>query len=449
MRSELGRLVGLSVPVAMTQVGIMLTGVVDTLMVARVNVDALAATAVANMWQWGFLAIGMGLVMGMDPLVSQAHGRGDGRACGLALHRGLLLALLVSVPICIAQALTGPAMQLLRQPQQVAELAQRYNLLKLPTVPCFLAYSALRQYLQGRTLMAPATWVMWISNGFNVLFNWALIFGHLGLPAMGLSGAAIASSLTCLIMLLGLAAWTRAFRLHEGAWVPASREAFSLSGLVEMTRYGLPVGLQMSLEGWAFSACTFMAGWISVQAVGAHHVVLNMAALAFMLPMGLSMGAATRVGNLIGAGDEAGMRRAAWLSIWLGGGVMLASSTAFVVLRAELPHLYTDDPGVVALASQILPLAGAFGVADGIQAVAGGVLRGMGRPNASAVAHLVLYYPFALPLAYVLAFRYGGGLQALWLSLALGLISVALTLMWWVRLTARRPLAELQVSVQD
>jgi MATE family multidrug resistance protein len=427
----------------------MLTGVVDTLMVARVHVDALAASAVANMWQWGFLALGMGMVMGMDPLVSQAHGRGDGRACGLALQRALVLSLLVSVPVCIAQALTGPAMLLLGQSPHVAELAQRYNLLKLPTVPCFLAYTALRQYLQGRALMAPATWVMWISNAFNVLFNWALIFGHLGMPALGLSGAAIASSLTCLMLLVGLALWIRGFRLHSDAWLPWSRASASARGLLEMARYGMPVGLQIALETWAFSVGTFMAGWISVQAVAAHHVVLNMAALAFMLPLGISMAAATRVGNLIGAGDGAAMRRAVWLSIVLGGGAMLLSSVAFVLMRASLPRLYTEDASVLALAAGIMPLAGAFGVADGVQAVAGGVLRGMGRPNAAAVVNLIGYYAFALPLAYALGFSGGHGLQGIWGALALGLVAVAVALVVWVRLTARRPLSELQVALTE
>ena len=447
-RSELLLLCRLSAPIALTQVGLMMTGVVDTLMVARLDVESLGASALGNMWQWSWMSLGVGLVMGIDPMISQAHGRGDGPATALALHRGVLAGLLMSVPISAAQLLTEPGLLLLGQAPAVAARAAEDNLLKLPTVPCFLVFSALRAYLQGRTLMAPATWAMWITNAFNVLFNWALIFGHLGMPALGLAGAAIASSLTTFMLPVVLVLWVRRYRLHEGAWRPWDRTSFSLSGLAEIFRLGGPVGIQMALEAWAFSASTFMAGWISVEALGAHQVVLNMAALAFMLPLGISMAAATRTGNLIGLQDRPGMRRSVWLSIGLGAAAMCASSFAFVTLRDVLPRLYTDDRGVVVLAAQILPLAGAFGIADGIQVVSGGVLRGMGRPNAAAVINLLGYYGLALPLAYGLGFVRGQGLTGIWSALVVGLVIVAAAMMAWVRLIARRPLHELTVTVE-
>jgi MATE family multidrug resistance protein len=367
----------------------------------------------------------------------------------VALQRGLIVALLVSIPLCAAMLLTGPALIALGQAPEVAARAAQYNILKLPTVPCFLVFTAMRAYLQGRTLMAPATWAMWLANAFNVLFNWALIFGHLGAPALGLRGAAIASTLTTFMLPVVLGLWVWRFRLHEGAWRPWSRASVAPAGLLETLRLGLPVGMQMALEAWAFSLSTLMAGWISVDALGAHHVVLNMAALAFMLPLGISMAAATRVGNLIGREDVEGMRRAVRMSIVLGAAAMLASSAAFVVLRETLPRLYTDDALVVMAAAQILPLAGAFGVADGVQVVAGGVLRGMGRPNAAALVNLVGYYALTLPLAYWLGFQQAAGLPGIWGALALGLLTVATAMVFWTRVTARRPLSELAVRLQS
>ena len=436
----------LSLPVALTQVGLMLTGVVDTLMVSRIHTDALAASALGNMWQWSLLSLGMGLVMGIDPLISQAHGRGDGPATALALQRGLVLATLVSLPICLALAYTDIGLRWLGQSPRVAALALEYNRFKLPMVPLFLAFNALRQYLQGRTLMAPATWVMWAGNAINVVLNWALIFGHLGLPALGLRGAAIASSLTTLFWALALWGLTYGLRLHRGAWQPWSRHSFSLAGLSQTARLGIPVGLQMALEAWAFSLATIMAGWISVDAVGSHQIVLNMAALAFMLPLGISMGAATRVGNLIGADKGPQMRAAVWAAMGLGAAVMTVSATLFVTLSDWLPRLYTDDPVLCTLASGILPLAGFFQLADGVQVVGGGVLRGMGRPQAAAVVNLVGYYGLALPLAYTLAFKLEWGLYGIWVALGIGLFAVALALAAWIGRTARRPLAQLRVN---
>lgn len=446
MAAEYRVLWRLSWPAVLTQLGIMLTGVVDTLMVARIDVDALAASALANMWQWSFMSIGMGAVMGIDPVISQAHGRGDGPAMALALQRGLVVALLVSVPLCVCQILTEPGLWLLGQSPAVAALAQQYNLIKVPTIPCFLLFSAMRQYLQSRGLMVPVAGLMYGATALHALFNWALIFGHAGMPSLGLAGAAIASSLTTAVLVVGMWATIRLFGLDQGARRAWDSQSFSIAGISATLRLGLPVGFQMSLEAWAFTLATFMAGWIDVRAVGSHQIVLSMAALAFMVPLGISMGAATRVGNLIGQGDEIGMRRAVRASLVLGASVMMISAVAFTLLRQELPKLYTDDLRLIPLAAEILPLAGAFQLADGTQVVAGGVLRGMGRPHAAAVVNLVGYYVFALPLAYLLAFRLELGLAGVWIALALGLLGIATALLFWVRRTAQRPLAQLRVQ---
>jgi MATE family multidrug resistance protein len=411
-------------------------------------VTELAAGALGNAWQWTFLSLGLGLVMGIDPLISQAHGRGDGPGTALALQRGIVLALLVSVPIMLACATSERGLLALGQEPRVAALAGHYNRFKLPTVPCFLLYSALRQYLQGRALMAVATWVMWIGNVIHVVLDWGLIFGRLGMPALGVQGAAIASSISTALLVVLLVLWVIAFRLHEGAWRRWDRQSFSARGLLWTARLGVPVGLQISLESTAFSLSTTMAGWLGREALASHQVVLNMASLAFMLPLGISQGASVRVGNLIGAGDEQGMRRAAKVSIALGAGVMVFSAVAFSVLRFELPRLYTEDARVLALAAQILPLAAAFQLFDGTQVVAGGVLRGMGRPDAAAVVNLVGYYAVALPCAYVFGFVWGHGLVGIWTSLAAGLTLVAAALLIWVRRTARRPLAALRVQLE-
>jgi multidrug resistance protein, MATE family len=448
LRVELKVVSRLSIPVVLSQLGLMAMGVVDTLMVSRLGVLELGASALGNAWQWTWMSLGIGLVMGIDPLISQAHGRGDGPSTALALQRGIVLALIASVPIMGCLVLTEPALVLLGQDAEIAATAGRYNLYKLPTVPSFLIYSALRQYLQGRTLMAPATWVIWIANVAHVLLNWGLIFGRMGLPALGIEGAALATTITTVLMVLALALWIRVFRLHDGAWRPWSRACLALAGIGQAARLGLPVGAQLSLEACAFSVSALMAGWLGREALASHQVVINMASLSFMVPLGISQGAATRVGNLIGAGDIPGMRRAVRASLLLGAGVMMFSALAFTVLRHQIPALYSQDAGVVALAAMIFPFAAAFQLSDGTQVVAGGVLRGMGRPDAAAVVNLIGYYVIALPAAYVLAFRYGHGLAGIWGALVAGLTLVAAALLIWVRRTARRPIRALEVAAQ-
>jgi len=416
-------------------------GVVDTLMLSRLGVTELAASALGNAWQWTWMSFGLGLVIGIDPLISQAHGRGDGPGAALALQRGVVLAVAISVPIAACLWHSQAALTLLGQEPAVAELAQHYNRFKLPTVPCFLVYTALRQYLQGRTLMAPPTWVIWGANLLHVPLNWALIFGHAGFPALGVAGAAIASSLSTLLMLACLALVTRLLGLHEGAWRPWGRDSFDLAGLRHVFRLGLPVGLQLGFETCAFACATLMAGRLGRASLAGHQIVLNLASFSFMVPLGVSQGAATRVGNLIGAGDRDGMRRAVRAGLLLSVLVMSCSALTFSLFRFQLPRLYSDDVQVVALAAQILPLAAAFQLFDGLQVVAGGMLRGMGRPDAAALVNLLGYYVVALPLAYLACFSWQRGLPGIWLALAVGLMVVALALLVWVRRTARRPLA--------
>jgi multidrug resistance protein, MATE family len=446
LRSEMVTLWRLSLPAVLSQLGIMMMGLVDTMMVGRLGTTELAATALGNSWNWTWMALGLGLVLGIDPLISQAHGRGDGPATGLAFQRAMVLALLASVPIVVAQALTRQGLVLLGQEPEVASLAARYNFLKIPTIPCFLLYSALRQYLQGRGFMSAATWVVWIANAVHALLNWAFIFGHCGLPALGLEGAAIATSISTLLLLLGLGLWVRLFRLHAGAWHPLDGTCLQRRGLAQGLRLGLPVGAQLWLESCAFGLSGLMAGWIGREALASHQVVLNLAAFAFMVPLGISQGAATRVGNLLGAGDLLAMRRAARAALLLGASVMAGSAIAFVVLRFQLPRLYSEDSDVIALAAQIFPIAAAFQLWDGTQVVAGGVLRGMGRPDAAALANLIGYYAVALPIVYLLAFGAGFGLRGIWGALVLGLAVVAAALLIWVRRTARGNLSALRVS---
>jgi MATE family multidrug resistance protein len=315
----------------------------------------------------------------------------------------------------------------------VAE-AHRYTLVQIPSVPFLMAFVALRQYLQGRELMRPAMWVVAIANLFNALFNWALIFGHLGFPALGLLGAGIATALTRVLMFALLFAMVRGFELHAGAWTPWSRAAVHPRHLRRILGFGVPVAFQIAFEVWAFSGSTLLAGRIDAIALGAHTVTLNLAAFAFMFPLGISQGAATRVGNLLGAGRPRDAQRAAWISMAMGAGVMAVFAVSFVLLRQWLPRIYTAEADVVALSASILPIAAAFAIFDGTQVVGCGVLRGMGDTRPAARYNLLGYWILGLPLGGWLALGAGVGLAGIWWGLALGLAVVALLLVRRVRL---------------
>ena len=431
-REEVRELLRLGLPVSVTQLGVMMLGVVDTMMVGHLGTTALDASALGSLWVWGTAVFGIGLVFGMDPIVSQAHGAGERRRVALALQRGLVVALLVTPVLSLGWWLTEPSLRLLGQTPELAAAAGRYVEIQIFSLWPYLAFFVLRQYLQGRGIVKPAMVAVVVANLFNAGANWVLIYGHFGFPAMGLEGAGLATGLTRCVLLLSLALWTWAAGLHRGAWERPSLAAFELRGLGEIVRHGAPVGVQYGLETWAFQISTLVAGTLGEATLAGHVIALNLASVSFMVPLGLSQGASTRVGNLIGAGMPAAARRSATLALALGAGVMVASAVLFVALRHELPRLYTDDPTVVVVAAGILPIAAAFQLFDGTQGVGGGVLRGTGATTPAAVINLVGYYLIALPLA-ALAVREGMGLQGLWWGLCLGVALVAGALVWWIR----------------
>jgi MATE family multidrug resistance protein len=434
LRVEIRKMISLGAPVAAAQLGAMMLGFVDTVMVGRVSVEALGAAALANVWVFGTMEFAAGVLMGLAPIIAQAHGAGDGERAGRALQTGVVLAVLLSAPVALLWLGTESFLRLAGQDPALARLAHDYTQVQIPSIPFYLAYVALRQYLQGREHMRPAMWVILGANAVNAFFNWVLIFGHFGFPALGLVGAGIATSVTRIACCFGLVAWTRVFALHEHAWVPWTRDSLAWRRVASVVGLGLPVAFQIALEMWAFSGAALLAGKLGAVALAAHTVVLNMAALAFMVPLGIAQGAATRVGNLIGARDPDGAQRAAWVSICMGAGVMTFSATLFIVFRGLLPRMYTPDAEVIAACAAILPIAGAFQVFDGTQAVGCGILRGMGRTRPAMYFNLLSYWVLGLPIGAWLALRGGWGLPGIWWGLALGLGVVATSLVVWVHL---------------
>lgn len=433
VRAEVRAVVRLAVPAVVGQIALTLMGLVDTLMVARLGTEALAATALGAVWCFGSLLPAMGVLFGLDPIVAQAHGARDGATCGRALQHGLWVSLMLSVPIILLWLLTESVLRLAGQDPALSALAHDYALSQCFSAPFFLGFCALRQYLSGRGIVTPSTLVVIVANGVNVVLNWALIFGHLGFDAHGVVGAGIATGLSRVFMCVALAALVFGARLHEEAWAPWEPLARAWTGIRALLAHGIPLGAQVGLEVWGFQLAALCAGRLGADSLAAHSIVLQVASFTFMVPFGISFAAATRVGNLIGAGRLADSRLAAWTSIALGAGFMCLSALGFLLLRHAVPRAFDAEPEVLLLAASIMPIAGAFQVFDGTQAVACGVLRGRGDTKPAAVFNLVGYYVLGIPLGWLLAFPLGMGLPGVWWGLVLGLASVAVLLVLRVR----------------
>jgi len=261
---------------------------------------------------------------------------------------------------------------------------------------------------------------------------------------MGVVGAGLASSVTrgVLAIMILLIAWP----LLRPHLVPLRREALALEPMLRMAALGVPIGLQHMLEMGAFAVVALLMGWIGTMEMAAHQVALNLAALTFMVPLGISGAGAVLVGQAVGRSDAPGARRAAGATILFGTGVMVASALIFLTIPGLLARTYTTDGRVIAIASVLIPLAGVFQIFDGIQVVSLGVLRGLGDTRAPMVIAAVGFWLIGVPVSVLLGFGLGLGAAGLWWGLVVGLVIVALTLLLRVRARILRKLERVMID---
>ncbi len=423
---EVGRLLRLAWPVVVGQLGIMAMGTVDVFMVGQLSDGgaALASIGLGNTWSFMFLIFGLGTVSGLDPLLAQANGAGDRSAFQGHLAHGAWLALLVALPIMLMHLLAGPSLTLMGQPEDVVPLAARYSaILALGILPVMM-FSLFRTALQARGVMRPAMYVILFANLLNVGGNQLFIHGIGDWPGLGPVGVAWSTVLVRVFTGLAILAFARRELQDLSAGLSEGLQRDRVRRVAEIS---LPVGLHSGLEVWAFSAATLMMGWFGQVALAAHQVALTLASVSFMVPLGISSAAATRVGNLMGARRP--VHRAAWTSIAMGAGVMSVSALVFLSVPHALAALFVpNQPQTLALAASLLPIAGVFQLSDGTQAVSFGVLRGAGDTKIPAAANLIGYYLLGLPIGGLLATLGGIGPKGIWYGLVIGLTAVALIL---------------------
>jgi len=434
--TDLRAMLRLALPVAAVQLGIMAMGVTDTIMVGHLSPAALAAVALGNLYFFIAGIFGQGTLMALDPVISQAVGARDDDAISRALQRGLVVALALTVFTCATFVPVKWVLLSLRQPPEVVPDAASYVRIAIPGVFPFYAFIVFRQSLQAMHRVAPVLWTVLVANLLNAGLNWVFIYGNLGSPALGVAGSSVATSISRWAMALALLSISgRQVWHHLTPWRP---ETLAIEPLGRMLRLGLPIGVQYLLEYGAFAAAALLMGVLGTTQMAAHQIAINLASFTFMVPLGVSTATAVLVGHAIGAGNEDQARRSAVAGIFIGASFMCASALIFRLFPTALARSYTGNADVVLLAATLIPIAGVFQVFDGIQAVAAGVLRGIGDTHAPAIINVVGFWLIGLPVSWVLAFRLGGGAVGLWWGIVVGLAAVALILLGRVRVRLGR-----------
>lgn len=444
-RRELQDVARLAAPIVVVQVGLMLMGTVDAAMVGRVSATDLAAVALGNFWWVTIALFGAGVVMAIDPVVSQAVGAHDEEAAALGVQRGVVLAVAMAILASLCFIPTDRLLRLLGQPDEVIPIAARWVWIQIPSTLPFFAFVAFRQTLQAHHVVSPVVIAAVVGNLLNVFLNWVFIFGHLGSPPLGAVGASISTTIgryvmTAVVIALG---WR-----HIGhRLVPWRPETLRWSPIGGMLRIGLPIGVHQFFEIVAFGGALALIGLLGTIPLAGHEITISLAALTYMVPLGINAAAAVLVGRAIGRGDEEGARREASAALACGMAFMTVSAIVLLTAPRTLARLFTGDQAVIDVATTLIPIAGIFQLFDGVQGVSSGILRGAGDTRVPMLLNVLAYAVVGLPLGAWLCFGAQLGAPGMWWGLVAALVVAACALGWRVHTHLGRPLARVRVEL--
>jgi multidrug resistance protein, MATE family len=412
--------------------------VVDTIMVGRIGPAAIGATGIGSSAFYTLAIFAMGLLLGLDTLVSQSWGAGDRDDCHHSLAQGVYLALVITGPLMFVFAFMPPLFSAAGVNGEVSALAGPFlTTLSWSTLPLLL-YAAFRRYLQGIGHVRPVMFVLISSNLVNWFGNWLLIEGHWRFPALGVVGSALSTCVARVYMAvaLGLFIWWFERGLEPGVSSLFRKPDFERLRMLLVL--GFPAAMQIMLEVGAFGAAAVLAGRLSPAALAAHQISINCAALTYMVPLGVSSAAAVAVGQSIGRREFSRAGREGYMAIGLGCAFMSCSGLLFWLSPSPILRVYTPDVEVLTIGRNLLAIAAVFQLFDGIQAVTTGALRGLGNTRTPMMINLAGYYLLGLPLGYFLCFNRGDGIYGLWIGLSLALIAIAIYLLYSWRRESRR-----------
>jgi len=423
-------------PLVLAEIGWMAMGLVDTIMVGHMHnsATAIGGVSLGSVIFYTAAIFGGALLYSLDTKVSQSFGAGNLKDA----NHSLLNALYIVVPLTPALMLSIWLTSLLLPKMGVdaGVLAQTLPFLNAMnwSTPPLLLYFAFRRYLQAIDLVKPVTFALISANVINALGDWILIYGHWGSPAFGVAGSGWSTCISRLYMAsvlfgaLALHHRKRELPLFQPPYHPDVRR------VGELLRIGFPAAAQILFEIGVFAAATALIARLNAASIAAHQIALNCASFTYMVPLGISSAAAVRVGQGVGRGDPAGAGRAGWTAVAMGAAFMSFAAVVLVLAPHLIVRAFTPDPDVMRIGVDLLLVAAAFQLFDGLQTVATGALRGAGETRIPMLSSFIAYWVIGLPLGYYLGFHRGLGALGLWTGLAISLMVIGTSLVWaWKR----------------
>ena len=442
LRAEFRETARLAAPLVLGQLSAIGMNVVDTLLAGHYNAPTLAAVAVGtSVWSLAIVTA-IGVMLALPPSVAQLAGAGERERIGTLFRQSLWLALALGSVLFVGARHAEPLLRALGIDAAIIADTQKFLGAISWGAPALTGYFALRGFSEGLALTRPTMYFGFLGLVLLAPIGYVLMYGAFGLHARGAQGSGMATALVLWLQLLAFATYI-ARRGHYVRFAPFTHFEWPQPELIfSLLRLGVPMGISLFMEASLFIVAALLIGSLGAQAVAGHQIAINVASVAFMLPLGVAMATTVRVGRAVGAGDHEKVRYAGYIGI----AMSLATQTLSCTLMALFPHAiaaaYTADAEVAAFAAQLLLLAAIFQFSDGIQVTASGALRGLKDTTAPMAITTFAYWGIGMPVGWWLAFRAGWGARGMWIGMIAGLtVAAALLSLRFARITQRRLLA--------
>jgi MATE family multidrug resistance protein len=424
--AESKRIIYLGLPIIIGQVLQMSMGFVDTVMAGNLSPEDLAAVAIGSSFMTPVFVFSMGLLMAMNSIISQNLGSGKILEIGRNFRQAVYLSQIMAwISFFVVRNLEW-MMVYLGIEQQVVDLAQGYIEAMSWGLPAITLYMVFRFFNEGISITRPTMYFAFVGLLFNILGNYTLMFGNFGFPALGAVGTGWASSIVAFAMLIGIAIYTLTRKAYEKYQLLSDFRKPDFEYMKEIITIGTPIGISTFMEVSMFATVALLMGKMGTAIVAGHQIAINITALIFMIPLGLSNAITVRVGQARGRGDWEGVKRSGFAGIGITVGIMLVTATMLITIPEFLVGIYTDDSNVQSIAVSLLAMAAIFQISDGLQVSGAGALRGLKDTKIPMIVNFTAYWLIGIPAGYAFGLWLDYGPQGLWVGLICGLTVAAI-----------------------
>lgn len=442
---EFGKNLSIAYPVMLGQLGHVLVGLADNIMVGQLGAAPLAAVSLGNSLVFIALSLGIGFSFAITPLIAEADGAGDIETGKSYFHHGIIMCGINGIILFILLLLAKPILYHLDQPPEVVALAIPYlEIVAFSMIPLMI-FQAYKQFADGLSQTKYAMYATLIANVVNVVFNYLLIYGVWIFPRMEVEGAATGTLISRFFMLWFVWEILRRKKKFRQYFIWSKKELLKMDIFKRLFDLGFPTALQMLFEVAIFTATVFLAGTLGTNPQAANQIALNLASMTFMIAVGLGVTATIRVGNQKGKANFEDLRRIAFSTFLLVFIIEAVFAVGFILMKDWLPTLYIDNTAVILLAAQLLIVAALFQLSDGLQVVILGALRGLQDVKFPTLICFIAYWIIGFPVSFFLGKEEAMGSMGIWFGLLAGLTASALMLYIRFNYLSKKLLQEAEV----